>query len=172
MQIFREKVCIKTEKNYYLCGQISNSIAMTKKTKRILLWVVGLWVAICVIMAIVDLSNRGTSDVQEPVPSEKVATASADIEGTVIGRWHLTSEIAPSLNSVIVIYENGDSCYCKETLDSGGSVIRSLRKEGNKYFNTESSVGEYYLVTNGTMRLFDDDGEYGGGTGYTITTLE
>lgn len=159
-------------KNYYLCGQISNSPAMTKKTKKIILWVVGIWVAICVVMAAIELSQRTDSKTSaEPASVEQVQSA-ADIDGTVIGRWRLTSEMAPSLNSVIVIYENGDSCFCKETLDSGGSSIKSLRKEGNRYYETDSSFGEYFLVTNGALKLFDNDGEYGGGTGYTIQTLE
>lgn len=146
---------------------------MTKKTKKIIWWVVGIWVAICLVMAVIQLSKGTDSQtVQKPMSVEQVQAASSDIDGTVIGRWHLTSELAPSLNSIIVIYENGDSCYCKETLDSGGSTIKSLRKEGNRYYDTSSYVGEYFLVTNGSLRLFDDDGEYGGGNGYSIETLE
>jgi len=146
---------------------------MTKKTKKIIWWVVGIWVAIFLVMAVIQLSKGTDSQtVQKPVSVEQVQAASSDIDGTVIGRWHLTSELAPSLNSIIVIYENGDSCYCKETLDSGGSTIKSLRKEGNRYYDTSSYVGEYFLVTNGSLRLFDDDGEYGGGNGYSIETLE
>ena len=65
MQIFWEKVCIITEKNYYLCGQISNPIAMTKKTKNIILWVVGIWVAISIFSAIFSHpSNEQASSIQ------------------------------------------------------------------------------------------------------------
>ncbi len=146
---------------------------MTKKTNQIILWSVSIWVAICLIMAVVQLSqNTGTNTEQDTVSIEQIQAASSDIDGTVIGRWRLTSDLAPTLNSIIVIYEKGDSCYCKETYDSGSSSIKNLRKEGNKYYDTSSSVGEYFQVTNGTMRLFDDDGEYGGGDGYTIKTLE
>ena len=146
---------------------------MTQKTKKIIWCVVGLWVAICLIMAAIELSKGTDSQaVQKPVSVEQVQVATSGIDGTVIGRWHLTSELAPSLNSIIIIYENGDSCYCKETLESGGTTFKSLRKDGNKYYDTSSNVGEYFLVTNGTLRLFDDDGEYGGGKGYSIETLE
>ncbi len=146
---------------------------MTKKTKQIILWAVGIWVAICLIMAVFQLSqNTETNTEIDSVSIEQIQAASSDIDGTVIGRWRLTSKLAPTLNSIIVIYEKDDSCFCKETYDSGSSSIKALRKDGNKYFNTSSDVGEYFLVTNGTMRLFDDDGEYGGGDGYTIKTLE
>lgn len=148
---------------------------MTKKTKKIIALVVGLWVAICVIMAIAEVANR---EMPSPVQKksvellEKVSPSSTDIKGTVIGRWRLTSEMAPDLNSTIVIYERADSCFCMETYDKGSTNIKLLRKEGNKYYDTESTFGEYFLITNGSLRLYDKEGEYGGGSGYTITTLE
>ncbi len=146
---------------------------MTKKTKTIIIGVVGLWLGICIIMSVIQLI-RGTDSKssQDTVSTEQNQASSLDIDGNVIGRWRLTSTLAPTLNSIIVIYEEGDSCYCKETYDSGSSSIKKLRKEGNKYYDTSSTVGEYFLVTNGALRLFDDDGEYGGGDGYSIKTLE
>ena len=79
MQIFWEKVCIKTEKNYYLCGQILNSPAMTKKTKKIIMWVVGVWVAISLLPALFyHPSNEQAPSVQTEAPAVKTITTADD----------------------------------------------------------------------------------------------
>jgi len=74
-----EKVCLKTEKNYYLCGQISNSPAMTKKTKKIILWVVGIWVAISLVPALFShSSNEQAPPVQTEAPAVKTINTADD----------------------------------------------------------------------------------------------
>ena len=66
-------------KNYYLCGQISNSPAMTKKTKKIILWVVGIWVAVSLVPALFShSSNEQISPVQTEAPAVKTINTADD----------------------------------------------------------------------------------------------
>ncbi len=90
----------------------------------------------------------------------------------VIGLWRLTSNISPQVDSRLFIYKKGSKLFCKENHEAGGEKIVALRKDGSKYYDTESSFGEYFLITGDVLRLFDKDGEYGGGSGYTITSLK
>ena len=148
---------------------------MTKKTKKIILWVVVIWLASCLffggLAAFIESTRENQTKEQTQIKSDFSDVDPIDAQN-IIGRWKLSSEIAPQINSTIVIYEKNDSCFCKETYESGSSNTKLLRKEGNKYYDTENLFGEYFLVSEGTLHLYDQDGEYGNGKDYSVTTLK
>lgn len=148
---------------------------MTKKTKKIILWVVGIWLVsslfFACLTAIIE-SNRDKLEVQQEEPITDFSKIDPQDAHNIIGRWKLSSEIAPELNSAIVIFEKNDSFFYKETYDKGGSKTNLLRKDGNKYYDTESEMGEYFLISDGSLQLFDQEGEYGDGKYYSIKKLE
>ena len=141
--------------------------------KKIFLWLCGLLMASSVVLSGVSCSSNGNknaqSQVEQTAPSDIFVPSDAQ---NVIGKWKLRSDMAPELNSTIVIFERNDSCFYKETYDKGTSKTVLLRKDGDKYFDTESDYGEYFLVKNGKLSMYDNDGLYGGGTGYVIVPLE
>ena len=98
-------------------------------------------------------------------------TTSVNDNKNYVGRWKLDSPMAPDLNSTIEIYEEEGEYYYKETYDKGSVKTVKVRKDGNKYYDIESTFGEYFLVENGEMHIFDNEGEYGGGKGYTIKPI-
>lgn len=141
--------------------------------KKISLWLCGLLMASSLVLSGISCSSRESKNSQAPVeqaaPSNVFVPADAQ---TVVGKWKLRSNMAPELNSTIVIFERNDSCFYKETYDKGTSKTVLLRKDGDKYYDTESSCGEYFLVKDGKLSMFDDDGPYGGGVGYVLIPLK
>lgn len=90
----------------------------------------------------------------------------------VIGFWRITSNLSPQIDSRILVYSKGGSFFYKESHEASGEKIVKLKKSGNKYFDTESTFGEYFLIQDDELKLFDKEGEYAGGVGYTITSLK
>lgn len=130
-------------------------------------------------MALPMLTACGNSQKQAPSTEQTVEEAIVDTPDTTsvndnknyVGRWKLDSPMAPDLNSTIEIYEEEGEYYYKETYDKGSVKTVKVRKDGNKYYDIESTFGEYFLVENGEMHIFDNEGEYGGGKGYTIKPI-
>ena len=149
---------------------------MTKKSKKVILWVVGIFIASNLLFGGVSLLFENYRD-SETDSDQLVAIDTTAIDpaeaSSIIGRWRLTSELAPKLNSTIVIYLSGDKYYYKETYDTGSDKTAELRKEDNKYYDLDSSHDEYFQVEeDGSMRMFDSEGEYGNGNGYSIIPLK
>lgn len=90
----------------------------------------------------------------------------------VIGFWRITSNVSPQIDSRILVYSKDSKYFFKENHEASGERVTKLRKSGNKYYDTESNFGEYFLIQDNELKLFDQEGEYGGGVGYTITSLK
>ena len=147
---------------------------MTKKTKKIIVWCVAIFIGSNLFFAGLTLlfERMRTNDAKDEQPTlvdySKVDPVDAD---SIVGRWKLKSELEPKLNSTIVIYESNAKYFYKETYDSGSDKTVELRKDGEKYYDVESSLGEYFLIDNNDLRLFDNEGEYGNRYGYSIIIL-
>ncbi len=110
---------------------------------------------------------------EQPTMEEKKSASNKEGRD-VIGKWNVKNKMFPNDEpEIIEIYSKEGKYYVATYFPDKSGSLNSLKKEGNKYFVTDSPHQEYYVIKqNGDLRMCDAEGDFTEASGYIITKLQ
>lgn len=127
------------------------------------LWTIIVLVGLFIVLALVPVSNTSheKDNTDEDIEYIEVDTFDTDSvvylieEPILIGKWKASYE---GISYNVEIFQGEDGYYSIVDYGEGNTTHETLRKSGNMYYVSDSSVGDYYRIEDGDLTIGDDDG--------------